>query len=70
MCWGIGADGVKPWGMWFEEASKLCTLRTFTRSDVPAVVNNVNVTHIAHVSDFYRMDVRVCYRLPDECSLE
>ena len=50
-------DGVKPYGLWFTEAAKYCTLRTFTRQDVPDVINGVKVTHIAHVSDFYRMDV-------------
>jgi hypothetical protein len=35
----------------------LCTIRKFTRDDAPHEVNGRAVTHVAHVSDFYRMNV-------------
>ena len=54
----LHTDGIRPYGIWFEEAAKLATLRTFSRDDVPRVLNGASVTHPAHVSDFYRLDVR------------
>eukprot|EP00042_Codosiga_hollandica_P057060 m.837579 g.837579 ORF g.837579 m.837579 type:complete len:1010 (+) comp59489_c0_seq1:48-3077(+) len=50
-------DGVRPYGLWFDEAAKLCTIRNFTRADVPTELNGHKVTHVAHVSDFYRMNI-------------
>jgi hypothetical protein len=61
----ISTDGIRSYGVWFEEAAQLCVLRYYARDMVPISVNNFTITLGAHVSDFYRIQVglHACFHI-------
>ena len=64
----ILADGAKPIGVWFAEASRVAILRYYARDWVPRVQNGATVVQKADVADFWRYHVRSHFQFHERFS--